>query len=241
MSLKSIVQKRISSWPQQAITVLYCNNVLGDELSQWNKSSMFQDVSYVQVENGSRYAIKQWYAQPTTIASQSVQVILNPHHILVNNRARVCAHGSDGMNISKKAWHEVAENSRKNRTNLSLELVKNATLNDEDIIAIHRIPGRKGYDRPILVKLKNDSAKSVIMKQRSEIKRKSKNAYRLSDDVTKLNSDLINKLAKNDQISSAWYFNGHVYGLVGGVKVIFDIYDDVESKIGDFMFRKNSG
>lgn len=53
-----------------------------------------------------------------------MQVILNPHHILVNNRARVCAHGSDGMNISKKAWHEVAENSRKNRTNLSLELVK---------------------------------------------------------------------------------------------------------------------
>lgn len=124
MSLKSIVQKRISSWPQQAITVLYCNNVFGDELSQWNKSSMFQDVSYVQVENGSRYAIKQWCAQPTTIASQSVQVILDPHHILVNNRARVCAHGSDGMNISKKAWHDVAEYSRKNRTNLSLELVK---------------------------------------------------------------------------------------------------------------------
>lgn len=70
-------------WPQQAIiTVLYCNNVFGDELSKWNKSAMFQDLSYVQVENGSRYARKQWYAQPTTIASQ---VILDRHHILVNN------------------------------------------------------------------------------------------------------------------------------------------------------------
>lgn len=59
------------------------------------------------------------------------------------------------------------------------------------------------------------------MKQRSEIKRKSKGAYRLSDDVTKLNSDLINKLAKNDQISSAWYFNGHVYGQVGGVMTMW--------------------
>lgn len=140
--------------------------------------------------------------------------------------------------------HGVKEQAAENTKAVVQKLIKentNATLNDEDIIAIHRIPGRKGYDRPILVKLKNNSAKSVIMKQRSEIKRKSKNAYRLSDDVTKLNSDLINKLAKNDQISSAWYFNGHVYGLVGGVKVIFDIYDDVESKIGDFMFRKNSG
>lgn len=85
MSLKTIVQKHISFWPQQAITVLYCNNVFGDELSKWNKSAMFQDLSYVQVENGSRYARKQWYAQPTTIASQSVQVILDRHHILVNN------------------------------------------------------------------------------------------------------------------------------------------------------------
>lgn len=74
---------------------------------------MFQDVSYVQIENGSRYAVKQWYAQPTTIASQSVQVILEPYHILVNNRARVCANGLDGMNISKKAWHEVAETIEK--------------------------------------------------------------------------------------------------------------------------------
>lgn len=74
---------------------------------------MFQDVSYVQIENGSRYAVKQWYAQPTTIASQSVQVILEPHHILVNNRARVCAHGLDGMNISKEARHKVAETVEK--------------------------------------------------------------------------------------------------------------------------------
>lgn len=68
---------------------------------------------YVQIKNGSRCAIKQWYAQPTTIASQSVKVILEPHHIIVNNRARVCAHGLDGMNISKKARHKVAETVEK--------------------------------------------------------------------------------------------------------------------------------
>lgn len=85
---------------------------------------MLQDVSYVQIKNGSRCAIKQWYAQPTTIASQSVQVILEPHHILVNNRARVCAHGLDGMIISKKARHKVAETVEKNNTNLLLEIVK---------------------------------------------------------------------------------------------------------------------
>lgn len=79
------------------------------------------------------------------------------------------------------------------------------------------------------------------MKQRSEIKRKAKNAFRLSDDVTKINSGLINNLAKNNQISPAWYLNGHVHGLVGGVKVTSDINDDVEAKIDDIMFRYNSG
>lgn len=59
--------------------------------------------------------------------------------------------------------------------------------------------------------------------------------------MTKPNSDLIKKLPKNDQILSAWYFNGHVYALVRGVKVIFDIYDEVEAETGDIMFLKNSG
>lgn len=89
--------------------------------------------------------------------------------------------------------HGKKEQAAENTIAVVQTLIKentNATLNDEDVIAIHRIPGRKGFDRPILVRLKYKNAKSAIMKQRSEIKRKSKSTYRLSDDVTKRNSDL---------------------------------------------------
>ena len=55
--------------------------------------------------------------------SEPVQIILDPHHILVNNRARVCTHGLQGMNISKQAWVKVAQKSRENGTKLSIELV----------------------------------------------------------------------------------------------------------------------
>lgn len=33
------------------------------------------------------------------------------------------------------------------------------SISDEEITAIRRIPGRKGYQRPILARLKNNSAK----------------------------------------------------------------------------------
>ena len=43
------------------------------------------------------------------------------------------------------------------------------------------------------------------MKKRSEFKR---SGYRLVDDVTKLNSDLIKTLKEHRNIDQAWYFNG---------------------------------
>ena len=155
--------------------------------------------------------------------------------------------------MSKANWNE--QYSRKN--NIKLHGVKESSdedtreifkavikdnidveVSDEDILAIHRIPGRRGYQRPILVKFKNNSAKSEVMRHRTALKRKSKNELRLSDDVTQLNSNLINKLTTNARIKSAWYFNGHVYGQVENHRISFDIYDDVESKIEDSLFRR---
>ena len=140
--------------------------------------------------------------------------------------------------------HGVREDRNENTKETFQKIVKENTgvnVSDEDILAIHRIPGRKGYQRPILVKLKNNSVKSKVMRHRSAMKRKSRNELRLSDDVTQLNSDLINKLSENSRIKSAWYFNGRVYGQVEDHRIMFDIYDDVEDKINDTLFRKRSG
>lgn len=153
--------------------------------------------------------------------------------------------------MSKANWNE--QYSRKNnikihglkesKTENVKELVQSVirdkvgvSVSDDEILAVHRIPGRKGHQRPILLKLKDNSTKGRIMKHRGEMKRKTNNAQRFSDDVTKMNSDLINKLLNNQRIKSAWYFNGNVWGQVGERRVKFDIFDNVDEKIDDETF-----
>ena len=101
-------------------------------------------------------------------------------------------------------------------------------IEDREIIAAHRIPGEQGKSRPILVKLVNTDVKSKVMRKRSEVKNK---GYRLVDDVTKANVELIKRLSQLDAVQSAWYFNGAVYGKIGDRRMKFDITDDIEKKV----------
>ena len=104
-------------------------------------------------------------------------------------------------------------------------------LEEADVVAIHRIPGKAGEAKPILVKLKNNTAKSRIMRKRSAFKKNSNGHCWLSDDVTKLNAQLISKLKEHPQIDNAWYFNGSVYGEKGGIRMKFDLLDNIDEKI----------
>ncbi|KAK3086346.1 hypothetical protein FSP39_017179 [Pinctada imbricata] len=106
-------------------------------------------------------------------------------------------------------------------------------IHDSDVIAIHRIPGRRGATRPILVKVRNSDVKARIMKKRKRVRQAGQD-MRLSDDVTKLNSALIQRLIDHPGIDQAWYFNGAVYATAAdsdGKKIKFDIFDDIEMKI----------
>ena len=103
-------------------------------------------------------------------------------------------------------------------------------LPDREIIIAHRIPGPKGKPRPIIVKVLNTSVKSRIMRKRSTIKEKG-GGYRLADDVTKPNGELIRKLLEFEGIESAWYFNGAVYGKYKDKRIRFDICDNIEEKL----------
>ncbi|KAH3806422.1 hypothetical protein DPMN_134743 [Dreissena polymorpha] len=107
-----------------------------------------------------------------------------------------------------------------------------------DIVALHRIPTKRGQIRPVLIKLRNNSAKSAIMRKRAPIK---SNSYKLVDDVTKPNQGLINRLLLHPNIDSAWYFNGAVYRqTVAGERIKFDIYDNVNDVIESFrQYRRN--
>ena len=102
-------------------------------------------------------------------------------------------------------------------------------LNPREIQAIHRIPGRPGTPKPVLIKLFNNNSKTKLMKVRSAMK---STGHRLIDDVTKMNAKLISELLENDLIDSAWYFYGSVYGkTTNGKRLKFDLYDDIAAVV----------
>ena len=97
-----------------------------------------------------------------------------------------------------------------------------------EIIAIHRIPS-KHNPQPVLLKLKNNSVKTRLMKHRKIMKQ---SGNKLVDDVTKKNTELITKLLKHDKIDSAWFFNGFIYGKTKeGRRHRFDLFSNIDAMI----------
>ena len=71
----------------------------------------------------------------------------------------------------------------------------------------------------------NNHEKTKIIRKRKEMKTA---GFRLMDDVTKLNTDLINRVSLHEHIDSAWLFNGNVYGkTTKGKRHKFDIYSNI--------------
>ena len=107
---------------------------------------------------------------------------------------------------------------------------QHVTLNPDSIMAIHRIPGKVGRPKPVLLKLKNNNEKSKLMRARSAMKDAK---HRLVDDVTKLNTSLITRLMEHDKIEAAWFFNGYIYGKTNtnGKRYRFELYDDIDCVI----------
>ncbi|XP_062566342.1 uncharacterized protein MCAP_0864-like [Saccostrea cucullata] len=107
-------------------------------------------------------------------------------------------------------------------------------IKEDDVLAIHRIPGKKDQHRPIIIKLKTVEAKVKVMKKRSDIKElelQNDVKVKVTDDVTQENAALITRLLQDHRISAAWYFNGHIYGECGKRRIKFDLYDDIDKKI----------
>ena len=142
-------------------------------------------------------------------------------------------------NIKIHGVKEVPKENTLEVTKKVLEETAKVTLKDDEIVAIHRIPGKKGYEKPILIKVKNSDIKARVMRQRPVV-RKAEKGLRLADDVTKSNSDLIQRLNDTDGIYQAWYFNGSVYAKASenGHRIKFDIYDDVEEKLKEAERKK---
>ena len=93
---------------------------------------------------------------------------------------------------------EETEESLMRKISYILESKTGISLDDSRIQAIHRIPGKSGMPKPVLIKLKNNSEKTKIMRKRPEMKQA---GYCLVDDMTKQNTMLINRLNLHKDIA----------------------------------------
>lgn len=137
------------------------------------------------------------------------------------------------MNVTEGDKETEAELTKKLQ---DIMLEHDVKLEENQIVAIHRIPTKRGQTKPVLIKLRNNCDKTMMMRKRKELKQK---GYRLVDDVTSLNTGLMNRLSLNPQIESTWYFNGTVFGMTRKQERIrFDLYDDIDEVIKSFRDKK---
>ena len=78
----------------------------------------------------------------------------------------------------------------------------------DDIQAIHRIPGKKGKVKPVIVKVRNMDIKIKIMRQ----KKKLNNEVKFHDDITQRNLGLMARMKKYTELENVWFCNCNIYG-----------------------------
>ena len=162
----------------------------------------------------------------------------------INNNARLNEENSKRSNHNEQYSRknnikimDVKEDQYENIPTLSakitaLFLQQNIDIKPEQIVAMHRIPTKKGQTRPVLIKLRNNDDKSAVMRKRKEMKNA---GHRLVDDVTALNTGLMSRLQLHKDIESTWFFNGSVFALTKRQERIkFDLYDNIDTVICEF-------
>ena len=117
--LRTIIGK---TWPKAACNILYASSICADRYIEWNSSNPFPVGCAIVTDTGFKFDIPFWYAQPSSFHGKLIQFIIDPHHLLVNNRGRCCSHGMREMGIVAEAWHKVARESSHNKSELSVEI-----------------------------------------------------------------------------------------------------------------------
>lgn len=122
-------------------------------------------------------------------------------------------------------WHE-KQDLRKD----FIEMAKselNVTLEERDIVAIHRLPADP-VRKPLIVKCFNTDVKRRLMRERKQLK----NNVKFVDDVTTRNMALINRMENSGLFDQVWYFNCGIYGRTeDDLQMKFGIYDDLNQRL----------
>ena len=134
---------------------------------------------------------------------------------------------------SRKNNIKVFNFPRREKQNLRqdfINLVKrdlNVTLEERDVVAIHRLPAEHELS-PLIVRLFSSDVKRSVMRVRKELKGRVK----FVDDVTQRNMELIKRLERSQCFDQVWYFNCGIYGRTeNGLQTKFQMYDDINFKL----------
>ncbi|XP_076082910.1 uncharacterized protein LOC143053968 [Mytilus galloprovincialis] len=124
------------------------------------------------------------------------------------------------------------EKRNENLRDVFVKMVKkdlNVEIEPSDVIAIHRIPGKEGYIKPVIAKVRNTEIKIKIMRSKKGLK----NDIKFHDDITQRNLGLLARLNTNVMLNNAWFYNCSVYGKLkdSEYRIKFDLYDNIDEKI----------
>ncbi|OWF39535.1 hypothetical protein KP79_PYT23303 [Mizuhopecten yessoensis] len=134
-------------------------------------------------------------------------------------------------NIKVMDFAELEDEEKENRRDIVRDICEevnkkiSGTISRDDLLAVHRIPGRDNTRaRPLVVKFERKDVRNQVIRSRKELR----GTMKLVDDVTRDNAGLINRLKSDSRIENAWYFNGRIFAGCDCVRKPIDLYDSVD-------------
>ena len=107
-----------------------------------------------------------------------------------------------------------------------------ASFRSDDIENAHNIPSKErnngSWSKPsVIVKFRSRAVKDDVLRKRKLLKG---SGVAISEDLTSLNLDLINRLQKSDLVKDAWAWNGRIYAkdIKIGQKKLFKLFDVID-------------
>ena len=114
------------------------------------------------------------------------------------------------------------------------------TISPADIVAVHPLPKKRlntdTSPPPIIVKFLRETTKMQIMYVRKNLKNR---GTTIKEDLTRLNQQLLNRVAKHERVKSAWSWKGMINCLLNdGKKHTVDPFQELEPLFGRFLENK---
>ena len=134
-------------------------------------------------------------------------------HEAVNN---VEAHSVELEQYSRQANVRVfgvglPEEREENTKQVMMKIINSVMkveINNSDIVAAHRLPGKPGKPRPIIVRFINKDVKHEVIRER---KRLSGHNIGMQDDLCQGLQTTLNRLQNSESVKKGWSWNNELY------------------------------